>query len=508
LALTGGNEMLRSDVARLAQGGAVVFIAGLVGRGLLYAYEMLCSRTLGQDFYGLLGLGLATVTVVGGLARFGMDSTAVKFVAGHRARGQRQAAKGAAIFTLTAAAIGGLVVGGVLSASAGALARVFDKPDAAGAIRWLAWAMPFGAVFWVGLALAQAYRIARYELYVRSLLWPGLLFALTFAVFAAGGRLGAAVGAYLAASVLVAAATLLVAGRSLGAFDGSIKAEWRLGSWLAYAAPVAVLPFLKTLLVWTDTFVLAAFRPSADVGVYRACMQTAMMTSLVLAATNRMFAPMISQMASSGRRADLAETFPVVARWVLAFSVPVFVLLAVFPDRFCDLFKVDAAAGAVALVILAAAQLVNCAAGSAGQLLLMAGYEKVVLYNTVGIFVLNLVLNLIFVPRYGITGAAAATAAGVCVDNLVKLIGVRILAGTTPFSRAMAKPALAGLAAFGVALAARHFLPGRWLPFLVGAAALASVYGSVTVFLGFDGHDRTVLGAVGLGWICGRKTGR
>jgi len=512
LTSSGENQALHADVARLARGGALVLIAGLAGRGLLYVYEVLCSRTLGPDDYGLFGLGLTVVTVAAALARFGMDSAVVKFVPGHRANGEPGAAKGAAIFALATAGAAGLVVSIMLWASADVLAGLFrglgGGMPVAHLIRWFAPAVPFSAVLWVGLALTRAHRTARYELLLRGLLRPGLLIALTAVFFACGYRITGAVVANVAAGAAVALAVVLVAWRSLGAFDASVKPEFHLGRWMAYAAPVAALPFLKMILLWTDTFVLAALRPAGDVGIYRACMQTAMMTSLVLAATNRMFAPMISRMNSSGRGDDLARTFPVVTRWILTFSVPVFAFLVVFPDRFCDLFKVKADPGATALVILAAAQLANCAAGSVGQLLLMAGFEKVILYNTVGVLLLNLVLNLILVPRFGIVGAAAATATGVCVDNIVKLVAARRLAGVNPFSWAMARPALAGAAAVGAAVAARFFMPGPWSAFFTGAAALAAVYGGMTLLLGFDAHDRNVLAALGLGWLCRGKDNR
>ena len=62
------------------------------------------------------------------------------------------------------------------------------------------------------------------------------------------------------------------------------------------------------------------------------------------------------------------------------------------------------------LTILSVGKLVNVFAGSGGVILVMAGHEKDVALRVGLAALLNVVLNALLIPRYGIEGAAFATA--------------------------------------------------------------------------------------------------
>jgi O-antigen/teichoic acid export membrane protein len=92
-------------------------------------------------------------------------------------------------------------------------------------------------------------------------------------------------------------------------------------------------------------------------------------------------------------------------RWILA---------AVFGDEY--------AVGATALAILAAAQLANAAAGSVGQLLSMTGHERDAARGVALSALVNVALNALLIPRWGMNGAAAASAASLITWNVLLAI--------------------------------------------------------------------------------------
>jgi len=64
--------------------------------------------------------------------------------------------------------------------------------------------------------------------------------------------------------------------------------------------------------------------------------------------------------------------------------------------------------------LLSVGPLMSTHFGLAGNLLLMTGHSRLLLLNSLGSLALNVLLNLLLIPRIGITGAAIATA----VSNL------------------------------------------------------------------------------------------
>jgi O-antigen/teichoic acid export membrane protein len=75
--------------------------------------------------------------------------------------------------------------------------------------------------------------------------------------------------------------------------------------------------------------------------------------------------------------------------------------------------------GYVALVILLAGQVVNAGSGPVALLLNMTGYERYTLRGVGVSTILNVVLNVILIPKYGIAGAAVASALTLVGWNLI-----------------------------------------------------------------------------------------
>ena len=77
------------------------------------------------------------------------------------------------------------------------------------------------------------------------------------------------------------------------------------------------------------------------------------------------------------------------------------------------------------LVILSFGQLINIGAGSVGNVLNMTGYQNDTVKGQVIAAIPSLVLNILLVPKYGLNGAAVATAGSFLIWNMVLLYFVK-----------------------------------------------------------------------------------
>ena len=109
--------------------------------------------------------------------------------------------------------------------------------------------------------------------------------------------------------------------------------------------------------------------------------------------------------------------------------------------------------------ILGASMLVATLVGPVDMVLLMAGKSSWNLLNTVAAIVANVTLNLLLIPRYGMTGAAVAWSASILLNNLLPLVQVWRLIGLHPFGTGtVAVAASAVLCIGGVGIVAGHVL--------------------------------------------------
>jgi O-antigen/teichoic acid export membrane protein len=99
-----------------------------------------------------------------------------------------------------------------------------------------------------------------------------------------------------------------------------------------------------------------------------------------------------------------------------------FIVLAPFLLGF---FGTEFTAGAPALSVLALGQLAGAAAGPAGLTLLMTDHERAAAVGTGVGAVVNVTLNALLIPVYGLMGAAVASAFATALTGAIHVLMVR-----------------------------------------------------------------------------------
>jgi O-antigen/teichoic acid export membrane protein len=100
-------------------------------------------------------------------------------------------------------------------------------------------------------------------------------------------------------------------------------------------------------------------------------------------------------------------------------------------------------------LIVSLAMLVGVSTGNVTVVLLMGGKSVWVLANTAAALAVNIILNLVLIPPFGMSGAAIAWAATGLVINVVPLAQVRRFLGLDPFGRGFLIVAGLSTACFG-----------------------------------------------------------
>jgi O-antigen/teichoic acid export membrane protein len=111
--------------------------------------------------------------------------------------------------------------------------------------------------------------------------------------------------------------------------------------------------------------------------------------------------------------------------------------------------------GSYVVFFLGIAQVWDMMTGVNSEIISYSRYYRVSLYLTLFLAVLNVGMNYLLIPLYGLTGAALATCISMFLFNAVKLIFIKIKYDIIPFSARM-------IPAIGLAIAS--YLVCRWLP--------------------------------------------
>lgn len=196
--------------------------------------------------------------------------------------------------------------------------------------------------------------------------------------------------------------------------------------WRRAALPLALVAGLQLINSQADIVLLGLIREDAEVGVYRVVVQMGNLVIFGLVAINQALHPHFAALYSSGELIKLQRLVTISARAILALAlIPVGLFLFAGQPILGLIFGAEYIIGAMALAILAMGQLSNAAFGSVGALLNMTGHERDTMRGMMIAIVLNIVLNLTLIPRFGMAGAATATAVSFFVWNAILWFYVR-----------------------------------------------------------------------------------
>lgn len=209
-------------------------------------------------------------------------------------------------------------------------------------------------------------------------------------------------------------------------------AETALEFW-RFAAPRGLAAVFGTVVTWLDTLLIGILRSTAEAGFYAAASRLAIVGAYALQAVGMAVAPQLSELMARERWNDAERVYQVATWWLIALTWPLYIMMGVFAPVVLSIFGSQFRVGAASLAILSLAMLVNLGTGNVVVLLLMSGRSSWHLFNTGVSVILNVVVNLLLIPRHGISGAALAWAVSIVWSNMAALVEVRVLLGIRPF---------------------------------------------------------------------------
>jgi len=465
-----------------------------------FAAQAVIARLLGSDLLGVYVLAWTVVMAVSLVTTFGFEGSFVRFIAMYVSRGEEDEAR--SVFSL------GIRVGLLLSVVCTAAVILLREPIARGIFKEPRLA-PALLLIAVGILPYTLSRLAAAGL--RALkdmrsnilaveVWLRIFRLAAFLVlFALGLRLMGLVAAIVFASGVSAVAAFAYLRRK-GPFllKGATRATIPAREVLSYSAAMLGETGTAFALLHAGRLLLGVFMTSAEVGVYNIAVLLSTMAMLFVYSFNAIFSPIVADVYHGGNPAFMASLLRAITRWILLLTLPLYAWIVLCGEPVLGIFGPEFVAGYAALVILATGQLLDSAASSVASCLAMTGYQRFNVYNTLALAVVSVGLNIVLIPRFGIVGAAVATAVALVLANVARLIEGKFLLGVVPYDRSTIKAVVVGVVLMGAVLAARSAgaVPGTWYWSAVLLVACYGLAAGVTALLGISDEDRVVVGTL------------
>jgi O-antigen/teichoic acid export membrane protein len=247
------------------------------------------------------------------------------------------------------------------------------------------------------------------------------------------------------------------------------------GFW-RFTTPRAAANLTSIFLQRLDIVLVAIMRGPAAAAVYTAATRFLVLGQFGNMAIGRAAQPRLAELFALDDRHGTNLVYQATTAWLILLTWPLYLLAIVYGPQVLAVFGHSYNAGASVMVILSFAMLLGTATGQVDVVLITAGRSTWSLANGVLVLAVNVVLDVLLIPGYGILGAAIGWAAAITVSNLVPLAQLATVFRLHPFGRASLTACLLPAVCFGaVPLAIRSAL-GGWAALAAGAGLGSLLY--------------------------------
>ncbi len=458
----------------LGTAAAANLLGGGLGALVSLGIAALVGRHLGPEGTGTFFLVVAAFLIASNTFELGADTGLVRFVSAVRAvpapAGVTHAQQ---IGRLVRTAVGPVLAVGLVVVAVGVPVGLAVAP--AGLSPWVVVAAVPLAIVSSGTALALS--VARgagealsFPLVHNVLLPSGRLLAIAVVVWL-GWDLSAVVGAWLLPVPVALAVAVALAARYVAR---PVERAAAPGFW-RFSAARGVTATVEVVLAWIDVFLVGVLASPAAAGIYAVVTRCVRAGEVVQQAARVAVGPAISAAWARGERDVVRSVYGVVTSAMIFVAWPFYLLLAIFAEPVLGLFGPGFVEGATALRVLCLAMALVMAAGAVQSVLLMAGRSSWQLANRLVALAVVVVLNLLFVPTFGLEGAAWAWLAGIVAEAALTVHQVQGRLGLRPPLRPILLAAATSLVVVGLPALAVRLTWGDGWSVLAAAGLLLAV---------------------------------
>ena len=492
---------------KIGKESTITFTGLMYGNINRYLYTALLARWVGAEFLGIYSLANSIMLISEVLGKMGLETGIMRFVSRLNPESDSVKIQKVIASALKMTAVFSLVIMvGLIISSGYIVTQILNEPPLLTSVLIVfAIAIPFNALTLISAFATQGFKRLKYKTLVTQFLNPTLLLGSMVICFWFVSTRSSIMVPMLITGIIGFFVMIVVLKRVSGVSnDQIIKAKFD-SSLLKFSYPLMFVTILQTFMHWMDILMLGYFTDATTVGLYHPAARTAGLLQALLLSFLSIYAPMMAQFHSEGDRKKMDNTYKLVSRWLLMCAIPISAIFIIFPGKVLLLFGPEYLPSAKILVILTWATFIQAIFGAAGPTLSMSGHTKLVLWNTIGAFLLNFGLNIFLIPKYGIIGAAIATLISLTAVGFARTIQVGVILKMNFFDRKVIKPIVAGIMVYtGLLLIKDLIMPFHTLITLLSAGIFSvGSYGLIMWILKIEDEDLDFL--KGLSVLKGRN---
>ena len=482
---------------KIFSGAVIILIGTFISKFLSYGYRVLVGR-IGTEEYGLLSLGLAISGSLIVISTLGLNIGVQRYVSYYKGKLDDARIKGIITSSLKILLPLSLSFGLILFILSDLISiKFFHNANLSPILKILAISIPLTVLGDIFLNTIRAFQKVKYEVFTKNLgeNFFKLLFTFIF-IYLGLGVIGASI-AYVIAVFFTFIATLYIVEKKIfPIFKTKVKSIKSNKELLFYSIPLVLNTFVFLVILWTDTIMIGYFKNASEVGIYNAALPTAQLMLIIPNSLVVLFLPILTELYAQKKTEMFGSLYKTVTKWIFGSNLSLLIILVSFPKEILGiLFGKEYTAGSEVLVIVSVCYFIFYLFLTSNRILLTLEKTKTVFYITLVGALTNVVLNLFFIPGYGINGAAIATGISLLIMALLLLVSAYKITKVIPFKYNYLKIVSAAIISFFIIKWLKEFfIPDSIISLIIVSLISLLIYFIILFVLkSFEKEDKEMI---------------
>ena len=482
---------------KIGKESSITFVGLLYGNLNRYLYTALLARWVGPEFLGIYSIANSIMLISEVFAKMGLETGIMRFISRLNPELDKEKINLLIGSSLKMVSVFSLSIMIILIISSGTIVdNYFNGQSLLKTVLIIfAIAIPFNALIQISAFATQGFKRLKYKTIVTQFLNPTiLLLSMVFCYWFMSKEYTIMIP--ILTTGVIGFLFMIVVLKKVSGFKNNQILESKINyELLKFSYPLMFVTILQTLMHWMDILMLGYFTNPLTVGLYHPAARTAGLLQALLLSFLSIYAPLAAQFHSQGDKVKLSNTYQLVNRWLLIFAIPISAVFILFPEKVLLLFGSQYLESSQVLVLLTIATFTQAILGAAGPTLSMSGHTKLVLFNSIGTFILNFGLNIWLIPIYGILGAAIATLTSLTIIGLIRVTQVYFILKINFLNLKLIKPILSGLVCYSVLIAIKPLIIeySTFITLFIAIFTSIFIFGLILFLLKIEDEDKDIL---------------
>ncbi len=494
------NHLLKTFV----KGSFIFFIGIIISKIATYLYKVIVARTFNQEVYGLFSLAIMITGFFASILSLGLQNGLLRYISLYRGKGETEKIQSIIKFSLNIILLVSFIGGILLFLFSEPISiNIFHNSKLTIFLQWFSIFIPifvFSGTFHV---ITLAYEKVGWYSFIGNILSP-LIQVISLIIFVLIGlNTESIVFSYNFGFLVIFLAAFFVSKYTIKEIFKKPhiekKERYELNKKLfSYSWPIMFLGLVMVLFSSIDSFAIGYFKTASDVGIYNAAIPISYFLLIVPYLFLQLFLPIITKEYSKENFKLIKDLSKQIGKWIFILNLPVAIIMFLFPGVVINLlFGAGYIQAENSLRLLSIGIFVYSIFLISENLLSMKGKSRLVLFNLSITAVINIILNIILIPKYGINGAAFSTMFSYIFWGLLSFFMAKHQTKVNPLKLDMLKIILIAIIPTAILLYIRSIINITLLNVIITGIIFVVVYFVLIVLThSLDKNDLMILKAI------------